>query len=898
MSKRILLVEDEALIAMNEAQILKKHGYEVLSVSNGEKAIEEVDSDPEISLILMDIDLGKGMDGTEAAEKILESHELPIVFLTSHSEKEYVNRVKKITNYGYVLKNSGEFVLIEAIYMAFSLFEFQRSLKKEIEERKKAENKQSDYQDILDSTLNAVDSLIMVIDKNYKIVLSNWKDHEWVPEEEREKRPYCYKAMKNFTQPCEYCPSMQAFEDGNYRLFEDVNPIDNSRKEVSVVPLFNDYGKVEYVLENVRDVTKQKTAEEKYKALYENAPLPYQSLDKNGNFIDVNPGWLEAFGGYTREDVTEERQLKKELQESEKRYRNIVENINDSLIIHDFDGIITFVNDTTCTLFSYSRDELIGRSIADIHASEHRGFIQKSIQDSNWQERLILEIEMIDKYDNTVPVEVNTKIVSRDGSGEIQAVVRDITERKEREEELKKSEKKYRLITENASDIIVQVDEQLKPIYVSPSVTTTLGYTLEELSEANVLEFVPLEDQKRLAELINEKTNKKEKKLTHLHRIHTKSGEIRWMETRASLSYDANGQFNGAIYVDRDITDIRKLERVNKERRQLLEAILEATPNAVLTIDSRSRITEWNRGAEILFHYTKYEVLGQDIDKIVSQDDDVVFEEAFSFTQRAINGRGIAPTETVRFTKEGEPLHVIVAGSPIIVDGEFNGVVATYTDISQLKQKEKDVVMLLEEKEHLLHEVHHRIKNHMSIISSIISLRTSHVDNPHIRDILDEIQNKVNLMQNIYQSLYIGEDVGIIRISSYIGQVLNHIQSAYLEGRQISLSTDIEEIEVTSKQSLPIGIIVTELITNSIKYAFPENGRGKISLSIKRDIKNDSLLCIEVFDNGKGIALEIVENEEYGFGITLVEGYTKQFDGTMSISTVGGTKVNVVLELE
>src|SRR6056297_3007206 len=83
---------------------------------------------PEISLILMDIDLGKGMDGTEAAEKILESHELPIVFLTSHSEKEYVNRVKKITNYGYVLKNSGEFVLIEAIYMAFSLYEAHKEL--------------------------------------------------------------------------------------------------------------------------------------------------------------------------------------------------------------------------------------------------------------------------------------------------------------------------------------------------------------------------------------------------------------------------------------------------------------------------------------------------------------------------------------------------------------------------------------------------------------------------------------------------------------------------------------------------------------------------------------------------------------------------------------------------
>ncbi|MFP4407790.1 MAG: response regulator [Spirochaetaceae bacterium] len=99
MSKRILLVEDEALIAMAEAQMLKQHGYEVVTAHNGKKAIEAVDSDPEISLILMDIDLGTGMDGTEAAETILTSRYLPIVFLTSHSEKEYVDRVKKISGY-------------------------------------------------------------------------------------------------------------------------------------------------------------------------------------------------------------------------------------------------------------------------------------------------------------------------------------------------------------------------------------------------------------------------------------------------------------------------------------------------------------------------------------------------------------------------------------------------------------------------------------------------------------------------------------------------------------------------------------------------------------------------------------------------------------------------------
>ncbi|MFO7848897.1 MAG: PAS domain S-box protein [Spirochaetia bacterium] len=141
MPKKILLVEDEVVLAMSQAQILEKNGFTVATVKSGEEAIEAAASDPHISLILMDIDLGKGLDGTQAAQRILENNELPIVFLTSHSEKQYVDKVKGITRYGYVLKNSGEFVLIESIHMAFELFEaHQRLRENEIKARAVVDN--------------------------------------------------------------------------------------------------------------------------------------------------------------------------------------------------------------------------------------------------------------------------------------------------------------------------------------------------------------------------------------------------------------------------------------------------------------------------------------------------------------------------------------------------------------------------------------------------------------------------------------------------------------------------------------------------------------------------------------------------------------------------------------
>jgi PAS domain S-box-containing protein len=131
---RILLVEDDAILAMDESMLLKENGYRVTVAHKGLDAIERARVDPDISLILMDIDLGPGSDGTQTAAKILENRNLPIVFLTSHSERETVRRAKQISPYGYVLKSSGKFVLLEAITMAFELFAAHQRLAKRVEE--------------------------------------------------------------------------------------------------------------------------------------------------------------------------------------------------------------------------------------------------------------------------------------------------------------------------------------------------------------------------------------------------------------------------------------------------------------------------------------------------------------------------------------------------------------------------------------------------------------------------------------------------------------------------------------------------------------------------------------------------------------------------------------------
>src|SRR5208337_1636371 len=146
--KTILLVEDEIPIAMMETKTLEKYGYKVITANRGEEAVEIVNETPGIDLILMDINLGTGINGPQAAEIIHKNRDLPVIFLSSHTEQEVVETTEGITSYGYIVKDSGESVLIASIKMAFRLFEAQKKEKEKEEELRESEER---YRNILEN---------------------------------------------------------------------------------------------------------------------------------------------------------------------------------------------------------------------------------------------------------------------------------------------------------------------------------------------------------------------------------------------------------------------------------------------------------------------------------------------------------------------------------------------------------------------------------------------------------------------------------------------------------------------------------------------------------------------------------------------------------------------------
>lgn len=193
--KTILLVEDEAIVAIAEAMKIRKFGYAVVTANSGETAIELSSREVGIDLILMDINLGGGIDGPEAARRILMTRDVPIVFLTSHSEKEYVERVEEITRYGYVIKNSSDFVLESSIKMAFKLFEANEDIRKERDALRDSRDKAERYLNIATTVILFLDcsgNLVQVNDSactmlgydRTELIGNNWFDM-FIPEKVR-----------------------------------------------------------------------------------------------------------------------------------------------------------------------------------------------------------------------------------------------------------------------------------------------------------------------------------------------------------------------------------------------------------------------------------------------------------------------------------------------------------------------------------------------------------------------------------------------------------------------------------------------------------------------------------------------------------------------------------------
>lgn len=306
--RTILLVEDEALIAAVEQLILEKFGYNVLTAETGEIAVSIVNSKPGIDLILMDINLGSGIAGTKAAELILENHDLPLIFLSSHTEREIVEKTEGITSYGYIVKDSGETVLIASIKMAFRLFD---ALTKEREKEEALRESEKNYRDIFDNALEG----IFRISTDGEIIHANRSFALMLGYESPEDLSIC---IKNRTS--ELWIDSQELSSFNTRLTENNSILNYETKyrckdgdsiwvSLSSKTIRNTGGEILYYDGFIQNITEKKLSadlihksEQRYRHLANNIPDIIYTLDNFGKLVTVNNPALERYG-YKVDDI-------------------------------------------------------------------------------------------------------------------------------------------------------------------------------------------------------------------------------------------------------------------------------------------------------------------------------------------------------------------------------------------------------------------------------------------------------------------------------------------------------------------------------------------------------------------------------------------------------------------
>lgn len=209
---------------------------------------------------------------------------------------------------------------------------------------------------------------------------------------------------------------------------------------------------------------------------------------------------------------------------------------------------------------------------------------------------------------------------------------------------------------------------------------------------------------------------------------------------------------------------------------------------------------------------------------------------------------------------------------------------------SRIEKKNKILQNVVKEKEWLLKEVHHRVKNNLQVVMSLLNTQSVYLKEESAVNAIKDSQNRINSMSLIHQRLYQSEGLSCIKMPEYIKELISYLKDSY--NTNYSFIVDVEYIEMHVAQAIPIGLILNEAITNAIKYAFTDEKKGKITISLKH-FEGDSFL-LEIADNGVGIEGEIDIEKYDSFGMKLMEGLSKDLNGKFSITSSNGLKVSVI----
>lgn len=606
----------------------------------------------------------------------------------------------------------------------------------------------------------------------------------------------------------------------------------------------------------------------------------------------VNDVTIKLYGSL--KDVTEEKLLELEIEQREQRYRFLFDNNPNPLMIVDDSGSETIidVNHAATELYGYTKEEFVSMTTFDLRPPEDHEMFQNIVNSLSEKEKegiKTIRTNHLKKNGELIIVEAHWKRISLGREKSRLMLLIDITEKAMFEQELIKTNSLLKTLIDLAPIGVVTVNtEGIVDKVWNAEAENIFGWTNEE-ADGNFLPYA-LRDKKREAQ--NNLKKVAETGRTELITIEreTKKGKEIVLREYLTPIIGKDGKVEKIMLLIEDITNTIKVERALVDSEQKYRNLVEASHDLVWRIDIEGNFNFINNASSSILGYSPAEMIGNSFVPYINPSK---VEETVSVHESVIKGDVFESFPLEMVTSEGELRHLSATAYPIVDDnGIIVGCSGTATDITYLKNYQSQLEESLAEKEILIKEIHHRVKNNLAVISGLFALQAMHVDKEdnETLTILQESQSRIKSIAAIHEKLYQNHVFSSIEIKSYLTDFVSEIAETYERNdKNIEIEVLGDEVSLNVNQAVPFGILANELIVNAYKYAFDGKDRGKINVSLNV-VGKELIFCVA--DNGIGLAEDFDINELNSLGMTLIRTLAEQLNATFDWDTKTGEGVN------
>ncbi|BDZ69784.1 PAS domain S-box protein [Methanobacterium petrolearium] len=589
------------------------------------------------------------------------------------------------------------------------------------------------------------------------------------------------------------------------------------------------------------------------------------------------------------QDITELKLIEEDLAISERKYRALFENSGTVLIAFKNDGTILMVNSEWERMSGYSREDVEGKmNWMDFVHPDYLEMMKKY-----HQQRLKEPDSVPNRYEavfmgkNGINLTMFVTVAELPGTNNWLASSVDITDLKNTQKALEKNVLRFRALAENAIDGIITTDAHGNILYFNNSLIELFGYTQEELKGIKLAKLMPKRYRRKFLEILRKFRTTGEHSLvgrtTETTGLKKDGTEFPFEMSLTKWEIDGECYFTSII---RDITGRKEIEKSLRDSEKKYRVLFESDPDYTILLHLDGHLADVNQAAMDVTGMTRDELVDKPFTDLGIFPEEELQLNIKRFPMLA-KGKGIVPFESKIYDVNGEIRFIEVKQTFIELDGKVEYILLICSDITRRKEADDKIKSSLKEKEVLLQEIHHRVKNNMQIISSLLNLQKQYVDDKEAVNVLMESQNRVKSMAIIHEKLYKSEDLVHIEISEYIESLVNGLFYSYaVEMGVITPILEVERITLNMETAVPLGLIVSELVSNSLKYGFPDERRGKIWVYLK---KNGDQYHLTVGDNGVGFPEGFEFKNTETLGLQLVNNLLNQLGGEMTLETHHGT---------